>query len=573
METRNRKHFPYIVFTCVYLLAGFEFIECVFPRPTTPPHIVVIIGDDLGWNDVSFHGMDQIPTPNIDALAYSGVILNRHYVLPTCTPSRTAFLTGRYAIRAGLQGFPLKTGEPRAIPKNNKLLPEYLRDLGYSTHMIGKWHVGYYKPQYTPTRRGFDTFFGYYNGYVDYINHTVSDLPESTAHVGNDLHRDTLEKLSPEFATGYLTDLITEEAEKIISNHNRTKPLYLQVAHLASHGTGIIDAELQVRDENLLNQTFGYIKDMKRRLYAGVITALDESVGRVVEAMRKANLLKNSIILFMSDNGAQTEGILNNYGSNYPLRGLKFTTYEGSVRGVACIYSPLIRKLSTVSQQLIHITDWLPTLYSAAHGDVRNLENLDGVDQWEAIKNGKSSKRDRLLVNIEEDVNEAAAIIGRYKLVRRSDTTYGGYYGDDGKDESYPKYEPSKVRSSLVGSAIATLSKGRYLRDAKIRKLRRSSTLSCQHSTNFTNCGGDCLFDIYADPCETTDISYRYPKILTNLRNYIDGYRKVVVKENKLPIDPASYPCHFNGSWMPWIEDEKEVSGDYSTKRDITCDT
>ncbi|KAK2575488.1 hypothetical protein KPH14_011215 [Odynerus spinipes] len=554
--------FSWIVFICGYLLVGLECIERLPLYSSSRPHIVVIIADDLGWNDVSFHGADQIPTPNIDALAYNGVILQRHYVLPTCTPSRTAFLTGRYPIREGMQSFPLRTGEQRAIPKERKLLPEYLKDLGYSTHLVGKWHVGYYAPQYTPTKRGFDTFFGYYNGYVDYLNHTVSEDPESHAHIGNDLHRDKLEKLSPEFATGYLTDLITEEAEKTISMHNPARPLYLQVAHLAAHATGIDGEELQVRDSDDLNLTFGYIKDIKRRAYAGVVAALDESVGRIADALRKADMLKNSIILFMSDNGAQTEGLLQNYGSNYPLRGLKFTMYEGGVRGVACIYSPLIRKTSTVSDQLIHITDWLPTLYSAARGNARRLKNLDGVDQWDAIRSGKSSIRDRLLVNIDDDVGEESAIIGRYKLVKRTNTNYGNFYGDDGEDDSYPKYEPSDVRSSLAASAISTVSSG-WLREGKITKLRRSSKVSCQRSTHFANCTESCcLFDIYADPCETVDISALYPKIVADLRNYVNGYRKVVVNQTNYSVEPASYPENFDGTWMPWLKDEDYFEDD-----------
>nr|XP_050856383.1 arylsulfatase B-like isoform X3 [Vespula vulgaris] len=511
-----------------------------------------------GWNDISFHGADQIPTPNIDALAYNGVILQRHYSLPTCTPSRTAFLTGRYPIRQGMQGYPLKAGEQRAIPNKFKLLPGYLKDLGYSTHLIGKWHVGYYAPEYTPANRGFDTFFGYYNGYIEYFNHTITELQYKT-YTGNDLHRDRPNELSPEFASGYMTDLITEEAEKVISTHDPAKPLYLQIAHLACHASGLSNNdELQVPDMEKVNTDFGYIKDIKRRKFAGVMSSLDGSVGRVVDALQKAKLLENSIILFISDNGAQTEGFLENYGSNYPLRGMKFTMFEGGVRVPACIFSPLIKRPSRIYNQLIHITDWLPTLYSAAHGNVNYLKDLDGVDQWNTIKRGTRSKRNSLLVNIDNKIDEESAIIGKYKLIKRKSTNNGNYYGDDGVDDSYPRYNASNIMSSLVARAISAISNNR-LTEQKIKNLRRNTKISCKHPTYFLNCTKNCLFNIFEDPCETTDISENNPKIVANLQNYIDVYRKVLVNQTNYPIDPASFPTNFNGTWMPWLKDDSNL--------------
>ncbi|XP_047354134.1 arylsulfatase B-like [Vespa velutina] len=535
------------------------------------PNIIVIIADDLGWNDISFHGADQIPTPNIDALAYNGVILQRNYVLPTCTPSRTAFLTGRYPIRQGMQGYPLKAGEQRAIPKKFKLLPEYLKDLGYSTHLVGKWHVGYYAPEYTPANRGFDTFFGYYNGYIQYFNHTITEL-QYKKHTGNDLHRDEPKKLSPEFRTGYFTDLITEEAEKIISTHNPAEPLYLQIAHLACHSSGLDNGdELQVPDLNKVNTDFGYIKDMNRRKFAGVLNALDQSVGRVVDALQRAKLLENSIILFTSDNGAQTEGFLENHGSNYPLRGMKFTMFEGGIRVPACIYSPLIRRPSRIYNHLIHITDWLPTLYSAARGNVHYMKDFDGIDQWNTIRKDKRSKRNSLLVNIDDKIGEESAIIGKYKLIKRKTINNGNYYGDDGVDDSYPRYNVTNVMSSLVARAISIISNNK-LTEHKIKSLRQSTKISCKHPTDFRNCTKDCLYNIFNDPCETKDISEYYPKIVAELHKYIDGYKKVIVNQTNYPLDRASFPENFNGTWMPWLEDNLNlIPQNYISCQEFLC--
>nr|XP_037272731.1 arylsulfatase B-like [Rhipicephalus microplus] len=129
-------------------------------RAAQPPNIVMILADDLGWHDVSYHGSDQIPTPNIDVLAMDGVVLANNYVQPLCTPSRAALLTGYYPIHTGTQHSSFRSAQPVGLDPDLKLLPEYLKDLGYSTHMVGKWHLGFSKDEYKPINRGFDTFYG-----------------------------------------------------------------------------------------------------------------------------------------------------------------------------------------------------------------------------------------------------------------------------------------------------------------------------------------------------------------------------------------------------------------------------
>ncbi|GBP48056.1 Arylsulfatase B [Eumeta japonica] len=137
----------------------------------SPPHIVFILADDMGWRDVSYHGSDQILTPNIDALAYSGVMLRHYYSEAICTPARTALLTGKYPWRLGMQGIPLMNGEDRGIPLTERLLPSHLKALGYLTHLVGKWHVGMSRDEQLPTFRGFDTHYGIRGGFVDYLTY------------------------------------------------------------------------------------------------------------------------------------------------------------------------------------------------------------------------------------------------------------------------------------------------------------------------------------------------------------------------------------------------------------------
>ncbi|XP_012523879.1 arylsulfatase B [Monomorium pharaonis] len=526
--------------------------ECLYGSSASvqPPNIIVIIADDLGWNDVSFHGADEIPTPNIDALAYNGVILNRHYVMPTCTPSRTAFLTGKYPIRTGMQGYPLRGAEPRGIPLNNTFLPEYLRKLGYATHLMGKWHVGYHTKNFGPTRRGFDTFLGYYSGMIQYFNHTLNE----SGQMGYDLHRIVGESHTVEYRYDYMTDIITDEAESIISSHNTEKPMYLQLSHLAPHCSDAAEV-MEVRDWVETNATFGYIKDLKRRKYASVVATLDKSIGRVVDALKRKNMLNNTIILFMTDNGAQTTGYLENYGSNYPLRGLKFSLFEGGIRGAACIYSPLILNSSRISTQLFHITDWLPTLYSAAGGNPSDLDQLDGIDQWSAIKGEKTRKRKSILVNIQEDKAEAA-LIRNYKLVRDKSDYQKHYNYYSGNDVSYPEYNVTSVLTSPAASAIASVST-RLLTASKVKALRKRAMIVCKNVTNVSSCTNrTCLFNINKDPCEITDLSSEHPKVVERLSVFIDSYKSVLMKETNTLVDPAGFPFHFNNTWMPWLSDD-----------------
>ncbi|XP_067205904.1 arylsulfatase B-like isoform X2 [Linepithema humile] len=455
-----------------------------------------------------------------------------------------------------MQGFPLRGAEPRGIPLNTTLLPEYLRRLGYATYLVGKWHVGYHTRNYGPTRRGFDSFFGYFSGLIQYFNHTLYESKQ----FGYDLHRIVDDNHTIEYRYEYMTDIITNEAKDIILSHNSKKPLYLQLAHLAPHSTDAKDI-VEVRNWEETNGTFGYIKDINRRKFASAVATLDESIGQVMDALKRADMLKNSIILFIADNGAQTEGLWQNYGSNYPLRGLKFSLFEGAVRGVACVYSPLIDYPSRISMQLMHITDWLPTLYSAAGGNTNDLPQLDGVNQWSMIKRKKDGKRKSVLINIDEHKNSEAALIKYYKLVRDK-SEYQKFYGNSGNNASYLEYNVTNVLVSQAASVIANISTI-SLKANKIIKLRNEATVICKNFANFSNCTNrTCLFNVYKDPCEITDLSFKYPEVVERLSGFINAYKSVLMKQTNVPVDPAGFPRNFNDTWMPWLSDDQTIRSD-----------
>ncbi|KAF2898702.1 hypothetical protein ILUMI_07477 [Ignelater luminosus] len=528
------------------------------------PHIVIIIADDLGWNDVGFHGSNQIPTPNMDALAYNGVILNRFYTLPQCTPSRAALLTGQYPMRYGYQGIPILAGENRFLPFQIPTLAKKLKELGYDTHLIGKWHLGQGYRNATPGAHGFDNHFGYWNGFMGYFNHEAT----GGNMVGLDMHHND----EPVWDTRgqYATDLITEKSEEVIKGHNESKPLFLIVSHLAVHtGKGGVDLEVKDIAEN--NKKFGYIQDERRRMYAGMTDELDKSVGDTIKALAEKRILDNTIIVFFSDNGAPTIGsaLLDNTGSNWPLRGQKFTVFDGGVRTVAMIYSEQLQNKGTINNELIHITDLMPTLYYAAGGDVASLGKIDGINQWLTITKSEKSQRSEALINIDEARNVSALLTdgGRYKLINGS-TVFsevdGDFYGETGRDDSNPEYNTDDI----LHSSVNILLRGNLTQE-KILNLRKQMELkSCRKSTiDHDSCryNSVCLFDLFEDPCETTNIANKFPEVTERMKSKLEKYWSEVKVQRKGFLDPNANPVYYNNTWYPWLEDTRCHVGDLRT--------
>ncbi|XP_060859382.1 arylsulfatase B-like isoform X1 [Metopolophium dirhodum] len=538
------------------------------------PHIVVIIADDLGWNDVGFHGSIQIPTPNIDALAYNGAILNRHYVQPTCTPSRAALLTGKYPIRYGLQGPPIASGKASALPTNETILPQYLKELGYSTHLVGKWHLGCHQKRFTPTKRGFDSHFGYWNGFISYRNSTHAtqtmsgiDARRGFERAGNEMDRDR-----------YATDVFTEEARKIIeaSKRENTK-MFLMVSHLAVHSGNSGPNHLEVLNKTYNDEAFGYIENENRRLYAGMVTSLDDSVGKIIKSLHENEMLENSIVVFMSDNGAPTDDPLwghDNFGSNWPLRGKKASVLEGGVRGVAAIWSPWLKEKNIVSNNLFHITDWLPTLYTAAGGNIEDLGKIDGVDQWKSLTDTLKQVRSKILINIDETRGEEALIFNQWKVVKSNRTNNMvfnlKYAGDPGN--AGPKYNMSGVVASAVGKCLSEINcltqdgcmNASTARDVfyVARSLAKVDGQICPERVSNSNpdqqyeCfDGYCLFDILQDPCEYRNVAKQNPQTLNATIHMLERFKKEITMQTPFPIvDPDADPRRFAGYWEPWLE-------------------
>ncbi|KAK9512873.1 hypothetical protein O3M35_001192 [Rhynocoris fuscipes] len=528
---------------------------------TEKPNLVIIVADDMGWNDVGFHG-SEIPTPNLDALAYNGIILNRHYALPSCTPSRSALLTGKYPYKLGMQEGPLPASTSVALDPKEIIMPQYFKELGYNTHLVGKWHLGYPTKAHLPTNRGFETFFGYLNGYLDYYDGTHFENGIS----GIDAWRNTT-KAWQEFYDKYATTLISDEAVNVIDKHaasGKQNGLFMVVGSPATH-RGNRDIHLEPPPFTF-GERLNNITDRNRRVYADMMKGLDDCVGNITEALNRNKMINNSVIVFISDNGAattDTQWHYENHGSNWPLKGEKMSLHEGGVRTVATIWSSEFTNLDLqVQNRLFHISDWFPTLFAAAGGDPNKLVDIDGINHWDSLKSGKNdSPRKELVVDIQGRRNVQAYIKGKWKLIRdyerndsRADTD--DYHGMNlrGKIE----YNITEIFNSKVGLAI----KRSDLNENTIERLRNEATIAecCTPEEKEKSQANDChskycLYNIDVDPCECNDIAATNSVIVQQLASILEEQRKNLVEEGSFDLDSKGFPGESN-YWEPWLDNE-----------------
>jgi len=406
------------------LIASIFFTSYGFPSP----NIVIILADDLGWNDVSYHG-SEIKTPNIDKLISSGVELDRFYVQPTCSPTRAELMTGKSAMRLGITR-PISKNQKLGLGLEEKILPQYLKELNYRTYLLGKWHLGSYIPDYFPTRRGFDYFYGYLTGGIGYWDHIHGG--------GHDWQRNEVGLRED----GYVTQLIKNDTLKIIDNHDFTNPIFLNVNFGAPHIPN------EAPEESVLK--FSYIENETRRIHAAMVHEMDNAIGEIIAALEKENVLKNTIVMFASDNGGLTpdvklnpsflsipkkigvcdtknrfgikifQWICENYSggsSNKPLPEGKMSVSEGGIRVPAVIWWPGKFEYSK-SENFITMMDVLPTILDLIN--YKNEIEVDGVSRVSSLNDSDNSESSKYVVtNI---INDKYAVIEMpYKLITSAD--------------------------------------------------------------------------------------------------------------------------------------------------------
>ncbi len=394
-----------ILLVSALLASGAE----LFAAPAKRPNLVILVADDLGWNDVGYHGSD-IRTPAIDRLAKSGVQLDRFYVCPICSPTRAGLLTGRYPHRFGLRDTVIPPWRKFGLNLSEQTLPEIFAKAGYKRRAcIGKWHLGHYKRAYHPIERGFTHFYGHYNGAIDYFTH----LREGE----RDWHRD----FEPSADAGYSTELLGDEAVRFIKGSPEGEPFLLYLPFNAPHGP--LQAQRKYLDEYGYDEKAGTFKkkgaakddygtegqgNRKRQTFAAMVTAMDTQIGRILDTLDSEGLAENSIVLFFSDNGAT----LKIGGSNKPLPGAKHSVHEGGVRVPAVIRWPAGLHGSRKFDTLMGYIDVLPTLLGLAGREKPGGgKPLDGID-LSGVLRGKTKAPDRTFY-----LGQKAVISQQWKLI------------------------------------------------------------------------------------------------------------------------------------------------------------
>ena len=355
--------------------------------PTQKPNIVFFLIDDLGYADCGFNGGTQIKTPNIDELAGGGAILESHYVQPVCSPTRSALMTGRYPTRTGVYTV-VRPHAKWGLPLQERTLADALREAGYETAITGKWHLGEFDRAYLPTSRGFDHQYGHYFGAVDYFTHERDGI--------HDWYRDDNEHKEE----GYSTHLVAKEACRLIAEKNKIKPLFLYVPFNGVH------SPMQVPESYLA--PYPALSGPRQKL-AGMLAAVDEAIGRIVNSLDKAGLRENTLIVFSSDNGGPKPG------ENTPLSNYKGTIYEGGVRGCAFTNWPGKIPAGQRIQEPMHVIDWYPTLVTLAGGSLAQKQAIDGKDVWPMLTQQAPTPHEAILSI--KSPTEAAIRVGDWKLI------------------------------------------------------------------------------------------------------------------------------------------------------------
>jgi arylsulfatase B len=366
-----------LVTVCATCVACSNDIETTSPE-STRPNIIVLFVDDVGYCDTEIYGCDAVPTPNIKQLADDGIRFTAGYVTsPVCSPSRASLMTGRYQHRFGHEFLP--EGDPdgaAGLPVAETTLANVMQDAGYVTGLVGKWHLGA-REEFHPVNRGFDEFYGMVTWGADYADPTRKDVRVWTHPLATPRNPDAtwagrgadtvMRGTDPVEEQAYLTDAFSREAVAFI-DENKDMPFFLYVPYTAVHGP------LQVTQEYY--DRFPEIEAESKRIYAAMTSALDDGIGSIMTALEENGLEQNTLVVFLSDNGA---GVAD-YTNNAPLRLGKHTLFEGGVRVPFAMKWPAQIAAGKTYEHPVSSLDIFPTAIAAAGAKLPADRSIDGVD-------------------------------------------------------------------------------------------------------------------------------------------------------------------------------------------------
>ena len=346
----------------------------------TRPNVVLIISDDLGWADLGSYGATDIRTPNLDRLAAEGLRLTDFYANGvTCSPTRAGLISGRYQQRYGVE-MPLPNADragDRGLPATGYSLPQLLKNHGYATALIGKWHLGYVEEK-SPNAHGFDYFFGLKSGYHDYYTHDDG--------AGRP---DLWENDKPIEASGYTTDLVTERAARFIGEH-KNEPFFLDVAYTAPHWPYQVPGSPTVAPENARHVMPHDIATSTRSDYVAMVEHLDRQIGELLAVIEGAGIAEDTIVIFTNDNGGEW------LSSSAPFFGRKWTVFEGGIRVPAIVRWPKRIPAGSVSDQVGITMDLTASILAVTGAPLPDETKLDGVNLF-PVWQGRAPELERTL--------------------------------------------------------------------------------------------------------------------------------------------------------------------------------
>lgn len=562
-----------VLATCVVCSVSYQFkaanLRHAMPHAAkqSKPHVLFILADDLGFGDVGYlrnrtsaGQSNEVQTPEIDNLVASGVELSRMYAHKFCSPTRSSIQSGRAPIHVNVINAQPQFSNPNdlvggfaGIPRNMTCIAELMRQGGYATHFVGKWDVGMATQEHSPSGRGYNSSLHYWGNSIDYWQFTEQKCAsEPMGALWEQNSNDTFghpaqfkndeecsdEEQHPQGPCDYLDSVLEERVKAIIVDHDSSVPLFLFWA------THLVHSPLSVPESTL--QQFKFVKSFMRRKMKSMVNFLDGAVGRVVQELKQKDMYSNTLIVFMSDNGGPLPT-----NTNYPLRGGKFTNFDGGIRVVAFISGGYIPEnmRGTSLDGLMASWDWYATFASLAGVsntfDARALEAglppHDSLNMWPMLS-GQNTTSPRLMLEIGDNAaadlsslgSSGAALVGGlimppYKLILGGtpNEQVGGSFmaGPD---------SPADHEQPMFYLDIVT-----------------KHTMHCGRTPET-----GCLFDIYKDPSEEENVASSNPDQFNMMLNHVNALQEEVYdpdrgRWNNLACKAALNTYH--GNWGPYL--------------------